>query len=221
MIAIALAALACAPLADIEAQLTRDGTPYAIVDFSEMGAGGAAATGLLVAVLGGQVVEGIIVGACVTRPSRSPLYCRCGRADVPKAARGTIYWRTAPWFNVVRYAFCPDPKAWAKAQKLAASSMIEIGPYPQDQSALTTFWKSKTGATYSLVTVGSAADEDPIHLVNALAHESVHVASAIFEEMKETKPGEEVFAYFVGGITADLFTDYALTRSPNAVAGMA
>lgn len=133
-----------------------------------------------------------------------------------KPAAGRIVWRKSSWFGVLFYGFCPDEEAWSRVrQKTLSEVHVDIGAYPETSGNVTA-WVDRLGNARHLMTISDALDDDPVELIGTLAHESWHIASAIFEGMSEDRSGEEVQAYVLGGITSEMFSDYSQVRSPLA-----
>jgi hypothetical protein len=129
--------------------------------------------------------------------------------------RKRVKWRVNPWFPVICYGFCPDAETWeVERARALRKGHVEIGDYPVNDLHLgmTNNFRSDTLDAHCLLSLSPKLDSDPIKLVCLIAHECVHIAEAMFEEMREASPSEEFRAYVVGALVAEMFEDYSATR---------
>lgn len=119
--------------------------------------------------------------------------------------RWHLHWSKSAW-----YGFCPDESAWeVERARALKKGVIDIRDYPVTTGMTTCY---RTPDPRALLTLHDELDGDPIRLVGTLSHEAFHIAKMIFDQMAESDPGEEVWAYTIGDITSTLFRDYSLTR---------
>ncbi len=104
-------------------------------------------------------------------------------------------------------ALCLTPKEFESAGRRCGVRGLSNFP---EAGAQMTLLENRTGDLCAIVAISVPAQQrDPIEIAGLLVHEAVHVWQAHKRDIGEEKPGDELEAYAIQGISQELLAEYA------------